>query len=768
MILPTITLLLLQAAQGVQAYPGAGRPSVPVPRIAAEPAIDGDLADSSWQKAARLTGFNTYQPASGRAATEETEVRVMYSRSAIYFAVTSRTPNRKANATLAKRDNIGNDDRFIIYLDTFNDRRRAFMFGANPLGVQLDGVRSDAGVSAGSFFGGSMDFNPDYHFESQGRITDDGYEVEMRIPFRSLRFPSSPEQVWGINISRFNPSGGTEDTWTDATPSAASFLAQSATLVGIRDIDRGIVTEAQPFVTSSLDGTRDEGTGAFDRDSPNTQIGANLRVGFSAVSLDATLNPDFSQVETDAGLVTVNERFALFLPEKRPFFLEGIELFGGPGIFLSGGLSQLVYTRQIASPIAGGKVTGKIGRFGVAYLTALDDTPHENALFNIARLRTDLGGSSVLGFTATDRRQGSTSNSVASADTRVVFRDVYYVEAQAALSRTTRGTAIATSPMFKAELDRTGRTWGFNVLLAGVGDDFESQAGFIPRTDMVTAHVFNRIAFYGKTSASPIQSISIFGGPTRFWRYRHFDSSTPEEGEVNAMLMANLRGGWMLNATAARQFFTFDTASLGRFRVLDSGGQFVRYAPATRIDGLTYLTATLTTPVFATFNANASANVGDIPIFGEGSRGRELRLTASLGVRPSQGIRVEGQLTRSRIARHRDASEYARTTIPRLKAEYQPARALFFRVISELRDERIAAPRDATNGSPLYLGDSIASGARLRMLRTDWLISFEPAPGTVAFFGYGSMHDNQDSVRLERIRRASDGFFIKLAYQFRS
>src|SRR5690606_3401717 len=151
------------------------------------------------------------------------------------------------------------------------------------------------------------------------------------------------------------------------------------------------VVEVQPFMTASADGRRDPLTGAFEREDPDPEFGVNLRLGFSNLSLDATVNPDFSQVESDATQVTVNERFALFFPEKRPFFLEGIELFATP--------NQLVYTRRIADPIAGGKVSGKVGPLGIAHLTAVDEGFGEapDALFNITRLRTDFGANSLAG-----------------------------------------------------------------------------------------------------------------------------------------------------------------------------------------------------------------------------------------------------------------------------------------------------------------------------------------------------------------------------------
>jgi hypothetical protein len=764
----TLFALQLQAA-APQTYPGHGKPAVAAPRVAREIVVDGMLSEPEWERAARLSEFSQYQPADGRPAVEPTEIRVMYSAKALYFGIVAHAPGRKVNATLAKRDNIGNDDRVIFYLDTFNDRRRAFMFGVNPLGVQTDGVRSEGGGSAGSFMGGNIDFSPDYRFDSKGRLTDDGYVVEVRIPFKSLRFPRRGEQHRGLNVSRFNTSTNTEDTWTDAQRSSASFLAQAGTLEGIEDVERGIVTEVQPFVTSSMDGSRNPATGAFDRGNMKGDAGANIRVGFPSVSLDATINPDFSQVESDVGLVTVNERFALFLPEKRPFFLEGIELFSGPGIFMSSGFSQLVYTRQIGSPIAGAKVTGKVGRLGIAYLSALDEGRREDdrALFNVARIRTDFSGSSTAGLTLTDRRVADTSNTVAAADARIVFRKLYYLETQLGESRTTRGGDTHASPIYKMELDRTGRTYGFNYVLAGIGDRFESHAGFVPRNDVVTAHGFNRVAFYGSNPRSPVQSIFIFGGPTRLWRYSDFGKSGAEEGDDMLNISLALRGGWRGSVDLGRQFFTFDQLQLSGLQLPGSGLPFIPYPAPKRITGLLRGNLNVTTPVYKRFNASASVQRAEVPIFDEASEGRETRFSASLGLRPSQKVRVEAQAVSARLTRARDGSEFARVVIPRLKAEVQPFRSLFFRVVSELDDEHVAELRDARTGALLYRNGAPTLAAHDKSLRTDWLISFEPNPGTVAFFGYGNTLGQPEIVVPRRLRREADGFFVKLAYQFR-
>ncbi|MBK7594705.1 MAG: carbohydrate binding family 9 domain-containing protein [Gemmatimonadetes bacterium] len=261
-----------------------------------------------------------------RPAEDSTVVLVWYSPTAIHFGVLAydRVPEG-VRATVSDRDNIGSDDQVTVFLDTFNDRRRAYFFGVNPYGIQDDGVRSEGGFSTSSGMSGSTDRNPDFLWQSKGMKTDFGWVAEIRVPFKSLRWGGGEMLTWGLNVQRTTRRTGYDDTWTDVRRASASFLGQAGTITGIHDIKRGVVTELQPTLTAELPGTRSS-NGTFDRGDVRTEIGGNFRLGFTQVTLDGTINPDFSQVESDAGLVTINERFALFFPERRPFFLEGIEL----------------------------------------------------------------------------------------------------------------------------------------------------------------------------------------------------------------------------------------------------------------------------------------------------------------------------------------------------------------------------------------------------------------------------------------------------------
>ena len=744
------------AAAGV-AVDGQGSPTADIPRIetATPMRVDGVLDEPVWQQATRLTGFWQYQPVDSRAAEEATEVLVWYAPDAIWFGIVAHDKVPSAiRATVADRDNIANDDNILLDIDTFHDRRRAFQFGVNPLGVQSDGVRSEGAGQVSSLNPGSTDLNPDFIWESKGRITDQGYTVEIRIPFKSLRYPSGEPQSWGFNVTRVVQRTGYTDTWTDVRRANASFLGQEGAIGGLHDLKRGVLVEAQPFVTATANGARDEVSGSFDRESVNPDAGLNLRLGFTSYALDGTVNPDFSQVESDAGQVTVNERFALFFPEKRPFFLEGIELFGSP--------NTLVYTRRIVDPKGGLKLTGKFGQLGVAHLTAVDQTDTDDAWFNITRLRRDFGRSSIAGVTFTNRDQGSRHNRVLAGDFRYVW-GLYYTQAQLGGSVTSDGTGSSrTAPIWQAEFDRTGRSWGFNYLLKGFGDGFDDQAGFVNRlrSNVVNGHIFNRFTLYGARGAW-LENLTMFGGPDRTWAYGDFGFTPALEGFEQAEAQLQVRGGWKLIAHVQRDFVNFQDSTYADYTIGSATGP--GYRPGDDFSGF-WWQGQVTLPTWRQLGGFVQYRRGRAPIFQEAATGSYQQLTGEVDLRPVPTIRAAFTATIFRLDRL-DGREFARSTIPRLKVEYQPRRELFFRAIGEYRSDRTAALEDPVTGQPLFIGGAAQPVSEFNGLRVDLLASFEPTPGTVAFLGYGSSLESDEEFNWSRLMRTSDGFFVKLAYQ---
>src|SRR5687767_146683 len=578
------------------------------------------LDEPVWSRATRLTGFWQYQPADGRPAEERTEVLVWYAPDAIHFGVVAhdRVPTA-IRATLADRDNIDREDQVVLDIDTFHDRRRAFFFGVNPLGVQTDGVRSEGAGQVSSLVPGSVDKNPDFLWDSKGRITERGYEIEVRVPFKSLRYPGGERQTWGFNVTRIVQRTGYTDTWTDVRRANASFIGQEGALGGLYDLRHGVTVEAQPFVTATANGSRDPSSGEFGREDLDPDAGLNLRLGFTSYALDATLNPDFSQVESDEGQVTVNERFALFFPEKRPFFLEGIELFGTP--------QTLMYTRRIVNPKAGAKLTGKFGQLGVAHLTAVDQTDAGDAWFNITRLRRDLGRNSIAGVTFTNRDQSGAHNRVLAGDFRYVW-SLYFAQLQYGASWTTDSGTTRRAPIWQAEYDRTGRSWGFNYLLKGLGDGFDAQAGFVNRlrSGVVNGHAFNRLTLYGARGAL-LENLTVFFGPDRTWLYDEFGFKEGLEGFESFEATFQLRGGWELNGHLQRDFVKFQDSSFAGYTLGSAAGP--AYLPPDDFSGLNW-TAEVNTPTWRRLDVELSYTRGRTPIFEEGATGTSRLLTGEV------------------------------------------------------------------------------------------------------------------------------------------
>jgi len=751
----------------------ANRIRVTIPRIEATAVIDGKLDEAVWSRAARLTDFSQYQPVDGRPAAEPTEVLVWYGPDAIYFGIrASETHGDVVRATRANRDNITSEDNIQILLDTYDDHRLAFLFGVNPLGVQQDGTRSDqfgGGAGGRSATGGgnsnmnplegNVDLNPDYVFESKGRLTPGGYEVEVRIPFKNLHYQDKAAQNWGINILRRVQHSGYQDSWTPAVRANASFLGQSGTLEGMHDLKRGLVLDLTPTATGRLDGAPGVPDGwDYQRGG---ELGGDVRWGIRQnLTMNGTWNPDFSQVEADVGQVVLNERFALFYPEKRPFFLDGLELFDTP--------NQLIYTRSIVAPRGGLKFAGKLSRTNLAAMMVADDKINSwrgghTPVFGIVRARSDLRRNSTLGAVFTDREDGSDHSRLAGADFRVYHSKLYYLELQAAgswsdsLGRSRRG------PLLQAAWDRTGRAWGFHYSVQAVAPGFKAAAGFVNRTGIINGNIFNRISFYGGPSAL-VQTYGAFIGLGRIWDYSHPKDGSIE-GSESLSPSATLRGGWQLSGNFGRNFFSYDPALYAGLQVQTASGPVPFSVPSPERNQLSG-SVRVTTPTYRQFTATASVAAGTTPIFREASPGRSLRVDASVDVRPTTALRATLQFSSLTLDRRRDGSRFSSEKIPRLKVEYQVSRALFLRVVGQYTASKGSALVDR-NGLPILLGGTQVAATATNELRTDWLFSFRPTPGTLVYLGYGSTMDEHPLVPMSQLRRTSDGFFGKVSYGFR-
>src|SRR5437879_8114148 len=288
---------------------------------------------------------------------------------------------------------------------------------------EADAVIDGANVPASGFIGNAVvgreqpALSTDFVYQSRGRVTDWGYEVEVRIPFKSIRYQPRQPQDWKLNIVREVQHSGFEDSWFPAHRASATFIGQAGNLVGLSGMHRGLVMDLNPEATGKASGAPNPG--GYQYDLGNPQLGGNIRWGVSDnLTLNGTIKPDFSQVESDVGQLAFDPRQALFFPEKRPFFLEGSELFQVP--------QNLIYTRRIVQPVAAVKLTGTTFGTDIGLLSAVDQkfasvTGTDNPIFNILRAQRSLGRGSRVGLAYTDRIEGGDYNRVAEVDSRLVF-----------------------------------------------------------------------------------------------------------------------------------------------------------------------------------------------------------------------------------------------------------------------------------------------------------------------------------------------------------
>lgn len=762
----------LQVAPAPQVYSGrAGQLDVMPPRIESPSiSIDAVLDEPEWAQAAVLRDFTQYTPVEGAPASQDTEVRVFYAPDAIYFGfrVHDSEPD-KILVHLMERDQSQSDDWIRIMLDTFNDQRQAYTFFVSPFGIQSDGMWLESIEPRGGPTGPKVDFNPDFIFESNGRVVDDGWIAEVRIPYVSLRFPVVAEQDWGLQIARGVMRNGYKSSWAPLTVESSSTLAQSGRLRGLRGLEPQRLVELNPVATGKLEGAR--GPAGFSRGDPEPEFGINGRVGITQnLVLDATVNPDFSQVEADVDQIQVNERFALFFPEKRAFFLEGTEVFRTS--------QPLVHTRQIVDPIAGAKLTGKVGPFAVGYLGAVDESPStvfdgsNDAVFNLVRARADVAAGSTIGLLYTDRTltSGGGFNRVASADARLLFGGRYLIESQLTGSWTSDGTpgaSVSTEPALTLNFVRSGLNFSYRARLRDQSEGFRTATGFMPRlgdTDWGAAIGFDRFGDAGARVESwglELQN-NNFSTHSDFWAGR-----SPYEYEIELHPNIALRGSRRANAILKWGGFRFRTQDFTRHAVVGTGGAAEPYPLPPELTNILGIAIMPNVRFDDTFNLSGVIMFREIPLFAEGSRGWENRLGPSLRIQPGEQLRIEASYTWVRLERADDGSYFSTAHIPRLRLQYQFSRSLLTRVIGQYDLERREALRHPVTGQQVLVGGVLQDARERGNFTGQALLSFEPSPGTIFFIGYSRVMNGQYGIDLADKDLQQDGFFMKLSYLFR-
>ncbi len=322
--------------------------------------VDGQLGDEGWREASPVETWFETNPGDNVPPVVKNTAWLAYDDRFLYAAFEFGDPNpRQIRAPLSDRDNVGSDtDYGGLILDTRNDGKTGLLLLANPRGIQYDAVSDDAG--------GGEDSSPDFFWESAGRIHEKGWTLEIRVPFSSLRYDKAGPQTWGIMLYRNYPRAYRYQIFSTRLPRGKPcFICSSGKLEGLSGLPGGGHIVVAPYANGSVNAEAADG-GSLDYGSPAGALGLDVKWTPNAdTALDATVNPDFSQIESDVALIGANERFALFFPEKRPFFLEGIELFSTP--------LRAVYTRTITDPLWGTRGTGKNGRLAYTGLLAQDE-----------------------------------------------------------------------------------------------------------------------------------------------------------------------------------------------------------------------------------------------------------------------------------------------------------------------------------------------------------------------------------------------------------
>jgi hypothetical protein len=697
-------------------------------RTTEPPAIDGILDDSVWREPAVESGeWRSYNPLHGDTVPQQTKVWVAYDADYLYFAFQCQDPQPAGIKTsITRRDNIWADDWVGLSLDALGTGQQSYHLMVNPSGVQLDMLNSVAG---------GEDESPDFVWDSAGRINESGYAVEIRLPLQTIRFRGGNVRM-GVLFWRRISRSGVSLSWPALEPGKWVFERHAA--LTFSDLQPRLPREVLPSATFARNQGRDtpDRWGSADND---TDVGISAKYGItSRITVDATLNPDFSQVESDAFQVEVNQRFPVFFSEKRPFFMEGAGIFTLAGQGQDNSLQRAVHTRRIADPIFGAKLTGTAGRVTFATLTALDQGPGRNLpdgdpdvgkdrLYNIARAQYSLGPSNYVGALAIDTEFAGGSN-------RVIGTDLSW---RVSSAQRVSGFLLASAtraPRAAQSTSGLGGQGGYEystrrLVLIGYGEhydrDFQMQTAFINRVGITSGWGYGEYSFYPDKAKYPwLRRISPFsftqGGRDR-------NAGGDELLQVSGVRLRFTRQGFL-------RFDRFDGFERWAGRRFDRGNwrgqgnvQLYRWIS---LDG----------------ELMTGKSVFYDPIDPFPGHTRDFRLGVTL--QPSG--RLSQALSYRRIAFDR-ASNGERVydlDIVNSRTTYQFTRQFFIRAIAQF------------------------DSSRSRVL-TDFLSSYELRPGTVVYAGYGSLIEQRNFVNGQWIvgqgdyRTSQRGLFLKTSYLHR-
>jgi len=733
-----LALAFLAAAEVVAA------PSVHVGRLHRPPTLEeflsmeppADLADELL----RVSEFVQREPEDGQPASQETHVYLGHDDERLYVVFVAFDEPQRVRARMTRRESVFPDDTVEIQIDSFNDQRRAFSFLTNPFGIQWDAIWTE---------GQGFDEAWDTVWDSRGRLTDRGYVVWMAIPFQSLRFPPAPpdaDRTWRIILVRDITRNGETSFWPRVSSRIEGRLNQAATASGFAGIAPGRNLWLIPYATaraSQID--RETGT---DEDANDLEAGGDLKWVFrESMALDATVNPDFSQVEADVPQVTVNQRFEVFFPEKRPFFLENADYFRTP--------LDLLFTRRIAEPTAGVRLTGKAGAYSLGVLAIDDELPGklappgdplagQRAWNGVARVRRDVSRQSNVGLLFTDREIGDERNRVSSLDARIKLDDNWETKLQGAWSSTRDSSgAELDDTAASVEFNREGRTTSAHLHYLDVGPDFRTELGFVPRVDMRNAHGF--VSYSVRPEG---EQLVAWGPELGFERVEDHDGTRLDEFIVPGF-------GWELRRETRFEI----EARLGHERLrmedeptlaADRDYSIAVYEVGVESEAFAALGIEARLRTGRTVNYDPAPDTDPDPVLWPDPEPAQLDAgEIELSFRPIDRLRLDAILLETRLADDASGAEILHDRVVSLRAYGQVNRRLSLRAIVE---------RVRTDVDPTW-----TSTEPREQLEGELLVTYLVNPWTALYAGYASGTVDQP---LDRRANASQ-VFVKVSYLFR-
>jgi len=745
---------------------------------------------------ARITNFVQRIPHDGQPVSQPTEAYLGYDAKNLYVVFVCHDDPAKIRAHETRREDFnGNDDDVAIMLDTFHDRRRAYEFEVNPKGIQWDAIWTEASYAD---TGGNIDTSFDTLWYSKGKVTSQGYVAWIAIPFRSLRFSSAQDQTWGIVLLREIIRDSEQAFWPHISINREGRLGQAGTARGLSGISPGRNIQLIPYGLLNSFHSVDDRVPFPPPVQPqfaryqNRAIGGTVGLDGKVILndslvLDLTANPDFSQIESDEPQVTVNQRYRVYFPEKRPFFIENGDYFRTP--------IDLFFTRNIVSPDAGIRLTGKAGPYSLGILASDDRAPgltvspddslfKSRSYFSIARVSRDIFKQSSIGAMYTDWEDPSaqTFNRVGGIDARFKFSKRLTATAQGVVSSTgycteltskpyTCASSHSSGPAYKADLAYTSRHYGHDSTYNDVSPGFFTQPGFVNRVDIREYRDYEGYAFRPKNG--PVVS----WGPemqTRWtWDHTGLRLDTDYNPDLAIIMRRQTHFYFFPYEEFRERLRPTDFSGLGQnqdFHEHTSGVNFYT-APIPQIGlGAQYFwgDAVNFVPNFSSCPPPSPSNLCLTPYLA-----RSDLATAVATIHPFTQLKIDNTYLFSRLRTRDTNANIFNNHILRTKWNWQFTRELSLRAILQYNATLTRnSPAVPSNLFPYtYLPTT-------KQFNTDILVTYLLHPGTAIYVGYNTDQQNLDpSLQIDPIlggvhngnRLINDGrlFFVKVSYLFR-